>query len=83
MYAETARVQYAGIIAPRDFAKLSIGNLGHRWAWLLASRKWVKSAHVAEEPVGTIVGFAAAGPCRWEGATCTLFMSCQIISAAE
>jgi ribosomal protein S18 acetylase RimI-like enzyme len=64
VYVETARKQYAAIVARCAFARLSVGPLVRRWELLLMRRRWVRTAHIVENRAGRVVGFSAAGLTR-------------------
>ena len=64
VYFETARAQYAEIVARRVLQRLAAAHLAARWELLLTKRRWVRSTYIAEDADGRVVGFAAAGPTR-------------------
>lgn len=64
VYVETARAQYVAIVAKPALHRLATAHLAGRWELLLTKRRWVRSAYIAEDAQGRVVGFAAAGPAR-------------------
>jgi hypothetical protein len=81
VYVETARKQYAAIVARCAFARLSVGPLVRRWELLLMRRRWVRTAHIVENRAGRVVGFSAAGLTRCRASnlqlSSTRCMCCQ------
>jgi GNAT superfamily N-acetyltransferase len=66
VYVATARTQYREIVTDRALSRLSVTRLAGRWESLLITRRWVRSAHVAEHD-GCVVSFVGAGPVRRAG----------------
>ena len=64
VYFKTAHAHYAEIVDRRSLQRLATAHLAARWELLLTRRRWVRSAFIAEDDDGRVVGFAAAGPAR-------------------
>lgn len=68
VHVDTWRTTYEGIVASEFLASLSYEKRERMWLDTLSSPTNSASLYVAENPDGTVVGFAAAGPER-EGDT--------------